>query len=232
MNLAQDFIRFALNTGVIKLGTFTTKSGRVSPYFFNLGEIYDGLHLDLLGQMYAQTLVNHSIECDILFGPAYKGISLINTTSIILQRDHGINSQTAFTRKEIKNHGEGGAWVGANPQGKNVLILDDVLTSGISAQKSIQDIENSGGTVCGILIGFDRQEKGVDDHLSARQTFEHMGIPTYSIATLSDLKDFLYETQEYLPHLQQILSYEQQYGHQKNLHDHKSIGKMVDLSSQ
>lgn len=192
--LRQSFIRFAVEAGVLSFGEFVTKAGRTSPYFFNAGKFADGALLGQVAQFYAKTLLDSGVEFDMLFGPAYKGITLAAAVSIELAR-LGQNKPFAYNRKEAKDHGEGGTLVGAPVQGR-VLIIDDVISAGTSVRESIEMIKAAGATPCGVTIALDRQEKatanGQDAAESAVQQVEqHYGLPVVAIATLADLMGFL-----------------------------------------
>lgn len=216
-SLAQDFVAFAVDTKVLRFGEFTTKAGRQSPYFFNAGLFNDGACLGKLAQFYAQRLLASGLQFDMLFGPAYKGITLAAAVAIELAR-LGHNKPFAYNRKEAKDHGEGGTLVGAPVQGR-VLIIDDVISAGTSVRESIQMITAAGATPCGVTIALDRQEKatqnGVDSEQSAVQQVE-LGykLPVVSIATLADLLHYLENRADaaltaYHP---AVLAYRQRYG--------------------
>ena len=166
--LAQDFVAFAVDAGVLRFGEFKTKAGRMSPYFFNAGLFDDGARLGRLAEFYARRLIDSGLEFDMLFGPAYKGITLAAAVAIELAR-LGRNVPYAYNRKEAKDHGEGGTLVGAPVKGR-VLIIDDVISAGTSVRESIAMIRAAGATPCGVVIALDRQEKaaqgGVDKVLN------------------------------------------------------------------
>lgn len=191
----REFLEYAIDSGVLRFGSFTLKSGRISPYFFNTGLFNTGLGLSRLGRYYARAILDSGIAFDMLFGPAYKGIPLAAATAIALAEHHQRDVPYAFDRKETKDHGEGGNIVGA-PLAGRVLIIDDVITAGTSAAYSIDLIRASGAEVAGFVISLDRQERAPDSALSALQALsEQHGIPVYSIASLADLvklmdKDF------------------------------------------
>ena len=193
-NLRQQFIAFSVSTGVLRFGEFTTKAGRLSPYFFNAGLFHEGATLGQLAQFYAQTLLDSGVEFDMLFGPAYKGITLASSTAVALA-DKGRDTSFAFNRKEAKGHGEGGTIVGAKLQGK-VVIIDDVISAGTSVRESVQMIRAAGAQPCAVLIALDRMERsGTDDALSASSAVQEVsrefGIPVISIANLDDLFTYL-----------------------------------------
>ncbi len=215
--LAQDFVRFALEAGVLRFGEFKTKAGRLSPYFFNAGLFDDGAKLGRLAGFYARRLIESGIEFDMLFGPAYKGIPLAAAVAIELAR-LGRNVPFAYNRKEAKDHGEGGTLVGAPVRGR-VLIVDDVMSAGTSVRESIAMIAAAGATPAGVAIALDRQEKaseaGVDMQWSAVQYVQgQLQLPVAAIATLQDLLHYLQSTasEELAPHLQRVTAYRERYG--------------------
>ncbi len=192
--LAMDFVKFSVDAGVLRFGEFTTKAGRLSPYFFNAGLFDDGAKLSRLAEFYARRLLVSGIEFDMLFGPAYKGIPLAAAVAVELAR-LGRNVPYAYNRKEAKDHGEGGTLVGAPVAGR-VLIVDDVISAGTSVRESIAMIEAAGGTPCAVAIALDRQEKatdqGRDAPWSAVQFVERkLGLRVAAIATLDDLLQYL-----------------------------------------
>jgi orotate phosphoribosyltransferase len=192
--LAQDFVEFAVRSGVLRFGEFKTKAGRLSPYFFNAGLFDDGEKLGRLAQFYAQRIVASGVEFDMLFGPAYKGIPLAAAVAIELAR-LGRNVPYAYNRKEAKDHGEGGTLVGAPVRGK-VLIVDDVMSAGTAARESIALIQAAGATPHAVAIALDRQEKateaGQDVPWSAVQYVrEKLGLQVCAIAKLADLLQYL-----------------------------------------
>jgi orotate phosphoribosyltransferase len=192
--LAQDFVKFAVGAGVLRFGEFKTKAGRLSPYFFNAGLFDDGAKLGTLAQFYARRLVASGIHFDMLFGPAYKGITLAAAVAIELARI-GRNTPFAYNRKEAKDHGEGGLLVGA-PLAGRVLVVDDVMSAGTSVRESIALITAAGATPCGVAIALDRQEKatagGHDVGWSAVQyVTAQLQLNVAAIATLNDLLQYL-----------------------------------------
>jgi orotate phosphoribosyltransferase len=192
--LAQDFVRFAVEAGVLRFGEFKTKAGRLSPYFFNAGLFDDGARLGALGSFYARRLLASGIEFDMLFGPAYKGITLAAALAIELARA-GRNVPFAFNRKEAKDHGEGGTLVGAPVRGR-VVIVDDVVSAGTSVRDSIAMINTAGGTPCGVALALDRQERAVENGRDAEYSAvqfvtRELGLPVTSVATLDDLLQYL-----------------------------------------
>jgi orotate phosphoribosyltransferase len=192
--LAQAFVAFAVDAGVLRFGEFKTKAGRLSPYFFNAGLFDDGAKLGRLAEFYARRLMASGLEFDLLFGPAYKGIALAAAVAVALAR-MGRNVPYAYNRKEAKDHGEGGTLVGAPVRGR-VLIIDDVISAGTSVRESIGLIRAAGAVPCGVTIALDRQEKateqGVDaPHSAVQYVQRELGLAVVSIATLSDLLDYL-----------------------------------------
>lgn len=208
----EKFIRFALEHEVLKFGKFTLKSGRISPYFFNAGLFNDGESLSRLAGFYAQTLLAHNEKNFMLYGPAYKGIPLAAATAIALSLNHQMTVPFAFNRKEIKDHGEGGQLVGAELQGR-VIIVDDVITAGISIGESVRIINANAGYAGAVLIGLDRQEKNIDSDLSAAMKIEQdHGIPVYSVINMTLLIEYLSNDSKYKINLPQMLDYKSQYG--------------------
>ena len=186
----RDFLRFALDQGVLRFGDFTLKSGRHSPYFFNAGLFNSGTALARLGRFYAAALQASDLACDVLYGPAYKGIPLAAAAAIALADQYGRDVPYAFNRKESKDHGEGGLIVG-HPLRGDILIIDDVITAGTSVRESIDIIRAQGARPAGVLIALDRQERGQDERSAVQEVRERFGIPVVSIATLADLVAFL-----------------------------------------
>lgn len=218
-NLAQQFVAFAVDCGVLRFGDFITKAGRQSPYFFNAGLFNDGAMLGKLAQFYAQRIVASGIECDMLFGPAYKGIPLVAAVAIELAR-MGRNLPFAYNRKEAKDHGEGGSLVGAPLQGQ-VLIVDDVMSAGTAVRESIALIRAANATPAAVAVALDRQEKatenGQDVPYSAVQYVRtQLGMQVCAIATLDDLLGYLSASaasgDELSAYYQQVLAYRTRYG--------------------
>lgn len=186
--IKEAFIKLALDAGVLKFGTFTLKSGRISPYFFNAGLFYQGEALKSVGEFYAHILVENQIEFEHLFGPAYKGFPLATATAIALAA-LGINKSVTFNRKEVKTHGEGGQLIGSPLTGKTVII-DDVITAGTAFREARQIIEAEGARVQAVVIALDRCEKGLTSQ-STLAEIEAEGIAVYSIINVFDLIDYL-----------------------------------------
>jgi len=207
----REFLDFCLATGVLRFGEFTLKSGRVSPYFFNAGLFNTGRSLARLGWFYAQAIRHAGIEFDMLYGPAYKGIPLACTTAIALAEHFDRDVPYAFNRKEAKKHAEGGIIVGHPLQGR-VLIVDDVISAGISVGESVEIIRQSAATPAGVVIALNRQERG-QGRLSAVAEVEQMwNISVSGIATLDTLVTYLGEQRELRHHLAAIEAYRAQYG--------------------
>ncbi|MBG3105281.1 orotate phosphoribosyltransferase [Proteus mirabilis] len=207
----RHFIELALAKNVLKFGEFTLKSGRVSPYFFNAGLFNTGRDLALLGQFYAQTLIDNHVPCDVLFGPAYKGIPIATTTAVALVEHRDMDVPYCFNRKEAKDHGEGGTLVGS-PLTGNVVIVDDVITAGTAIRESMEIIKQHDATLSGVLLSLDRQEKG-HGSLSAIQELERdYQCQVYSIITLDDLISYLTESETLSAHLPAVKAYRERYG--------------------
>lgn len=213
--LRQEFISFSLQAGVLSFGEFVTKAGRLSPYFFNAGLFHDGASLGQLAQFYARTLLASGVEFDMLFGPAYKGITLASATAVALA-GMGRNTSFAYNRKEAKDHGEGGTLVGAKLQGR-VVIIDDVISAGTSVRESVQMIEAAGATPAAVLIALDRMERaGQDGELSplsaVQEVSQKYAMPVVSIANLEDLFHYLQADPRLAQHRDAVAAYRQRYG--------------------
>ena len=217
-NSNQDnFIRFALEAKVLSFGEFKTKAGRLSPYFFNAGGFNDGARLSALGRYYANALQESNIQFDMLYGPAYKGITLAAATVIALA-DAGRNVPYAYNRKEAKDHGEGGVLVGAPVQGK-VVIIDDVISAGTSVRESVDIIRKAGAEPAAVLIALDRMERSgtateIGQKSAVQAVEEEFGLPVISIANLMGVMSFLTASSDaqlsnYLP---AVKAYRDQYG--------------------
>jgi orotate phosphoribosyltransferase len=183
----SDFIDLCVRLGVLRFGSFTLKSGRESPYFFNAGMFNTGAAIGAVGRAYAAAVMASDLKFDMLFGPAYKGIPLATTTAAALAELAGRNLPFAFNRKEAKDHGEGGSIVGG-PLSGEVLIVDDVITAGTAIRESIDIIRAAGARPAGVLLAMDRQERGPEGRLSAVQEVrDHYGIPVVAVVNLADL---------------------------------------------
>jgi orotate phosphoribosyltransferase len=216
-DIAHEFVQFAVEAGVLRFGEFRTKAGRLSPYFFNAGAFDDGAKLGRLAQFYARRLLASGLAFDMLFGPAYKGITLAAAVAVELAR-HGRNVPFAYNRKEAKDHGEGGVLVGAPVAGR-VLIVDDVISAGTSVRESISMIRSAGATPGAVVIALDRQERategGHDVPYSAVQYVRReLGLEAIAIATLADLLDFLRDAADpaLAAHAAPVQAYRDRYG--------------------
>jgi orotate phosphoribosyltransferase len=207
----RRFIELALRKGNLRFGSFTLKSGRQSPYFFNAGGFDDGASLAGLADCYADAIDASGLEFDMLFGPAYKGIPLAAATAIALNARHGRNVPYAFNRKEAKDHGEGGVIVGA-PLAGRVLVIDDVISAGTSMRESIAIIEAAGATPAGIAIALDRQERGRGERSAAQEVEAEYGVPCVAIAGLDDLVAYLESQAVPGIDLNAIQEYRERYG--------------------
>ena len=211
-NNKQEFIQFALAKGVLKFGEYKLKSGRISPYFFDLGLFNSGQSIDRLGRFYAATLMESQLEYDMLFGPAYKGISITTALSSALARDYQIDMPFAFNRKETKDHGEKGLIIGAPIEGR-VLIVDDVITAGTAVTECARLIADLGGTLAGILISLDRQERGRENLSAVAEISVKLSVPVIAIANLNDLIDLLESEKTAIKQwLPEIKKYKARYG--------------------
>ena len=220
--LAQEFVQFCVDAGVLRFGEFKTKAGRLSPYFFNAGLFDDGAKLARLAQFYAKALIASGVEFDMIFGPAYKGIPLGAALAIELSR-LGLNVPFAYNRKEAKDHGEGGSLVGAPLKGR-VLIVDDVLSACTAARESIALIRSAGATPHAVAIALDRQEKATEvgpdgtvrdvDHSAVQYVQRELGLQVCAIATLADLLQYLnvHTGGELDAHRQRVQAYRLRYG--------------------
>ncbi|MDN5752698.1 MAG: orotate phosphoribosyltransferase [Nitrosospira sp.] len=206
----QEFIEFAISRNVLCFGEFKTKAGRLSPYFFNAGLFNDGDSLRKLGQFYAKAILAAQLPFDMLFGPAYKGIPLVSAIVIALA-ERGYNYPFCFNRKEVKDHGEGGNLVGA-PLAGRVLIVDDVISAGVSVRESVCHIRVSGAIPGGVIIALDRMERG-DAELSATQEIHRAyGIQVTSIVNLNDITNYLQERKHLMHNVRAMENYRARYG--------------------
>lgn len=207
----RDFIDLTLQREVLRFGEFTLKSGRQSPYFFNMGRIDSGAALAQLGRAYAHALVQSGLAVDMLFGPAYKGIALAAATAIAMAESHQRDLPWAYNRKEAKDHGEGGVLVGAPLKGR-VLIVDDVMTAGTAVRESLALIRAHGAEPAGVLIALDRQERGNGSRSAAQEVAADNGIPVIAITGLNDVLTYAGERPELAAEHARLLAYRAQYG--------------------
>jgi orotate phosphoribosyltransferase len=206
----QEFIEFAISHNVLCFGEFKTKAGRLSPYFFNAGLFNDGDSLRKIGQFYAKAILAAQLPFDMLFGPAYKGIPLVSAVSISLS-EIGSNYPFCFNRKEVKDHGEGGSIVGLPLSGR-VLIVDDVISAGVSVRETVDLIRASGAIPCGVIIALDRMERGSEGLSAAQEVRQIYGIPVISIINLDNLMNYLQGRDDLVLKLRAVESYRAQYG--------------------
>jgi len=209
-NYKHEFIEFALQCDALKFGEFTLKSGRVSPYFFNTGLFNSGYRLRKLGHFYAQALADSGMDCDILYGPAYKGIPLVCAVAIGLSEISNKDIPYVFNRKEVKDHGEGGLLVGSELKG-NAVIVDDVISAGTSVRESVDIIRTENATPSGVLIALNRQEKGRGETSAIDDVEESYGFKVASIICLEDIVNYL-EKSDNAAHLSAIVTYRKTYG--------------------
>ena len=207
----REFIEFALAQDVLRFGEFELKSGRISPYFFNAGLFNSGAALAQLGRFYAAAIEQSGVEYDVVLGPAYKGIPLATTTAVALADHYGKDVPYAFNRKEAKTHGEGGQLVGAELEGR-VLIIDDVITAGTAVREVMTLIEQHGAKPAGVVIALNRQEKGNGDLSAIQEVEKDYGVPVVSIITLNDLMAYLQAEAGDAGLLKRIADYRQRYG--------------------
>jgi orotate phosphoribosyltransferase len=220
--LAQAFVQFSVESGVLRFGEFKTKAGRMSPYFFNAGLFDDGAKLGRLAQFYAQRIVASGIEFDMIFGPAYKGIPLAAAVAVEMAR-LGRNLPFAYNRKEAKDHGEGGTLVGAPLKGR-VLIIDDVMSAGTAARESITLIRAAGATPHAVAIALDRQEMATEvtpdgqvrdvPYSAVQYVREQLGLEVCAIANLADLMQYLQHNagEDMAAHRDRVEAYRDRYG--------------------
>jgi orotate phosphoribosyltransferase len=205
-----DFIAFAVQQQVLRFGEFQTKAGRQSPYFFNAGLFHDGVSIGKLAGFYADAAIASGVPFDMLFGPAYKGISLAATTAVALA-EKGRNVPFCFNRKEAKDHGEGGTLIGAPLKGR-VMIIDDVISAGTSVRESVELIRAQGAEPAGVLIALDRQERGQGTQSAVQEVETRYGIPVVAIANLTDLIAYLTGQPELERNLHAVQRYRAEFG--------------------
>lgn len=216
MSYKKDFIRFLSECGVLKFGTFTLKSGRIAPYFLNAGEYKTGAQIKRLGEFYAACIRENNIPVQTLFGPAYKGIPLALSAAVALYEKYGADVNFCFDRKEVKDHGEGGMFVGKQLQdGEQVVIVEDVMTSGKALKEVLPKLRGAAKVdVTGMVITVDRMEKALNSEQSAvQQAYAEEGVKVYSIVTIEDvieaLEEGVIEGKEHVPAIRNYLA---QYG--------------------
>lgn len=208
----REFLDFIIDREALRFGEFTLKSGRSSPYFFNAGLFDTGSALKKLGEFYARAIIDWGQPFDILFGPAYKGIPLVSATAIALSHTSGLDVPYAFNRKEIKDHGEGGALVGAALEGR-VIIIDDVISAGLSVTLSVTLIRDAGAEPAAVFIALDREEHASGRPVKATQAIQdRYHIPVRAIVTLTTIIDYLQSRAEYTEYLDAIHLYQRKYG--------------------
>ena len=207
----RQFIEFALERQVLKFGEFTLKSGRKSPYFFNVVLFNTGRDLAKLGEFYAAALMDAGIDYDVLFGPAYKGIPIATTTAVALASHHDVDTPYCFNRKEAKDHGEGGNLVGSALSGR-VMLVDDVITAGTAIRESMSLIQAQGAQLAGVLVAIDRQERGQGELSAIQEVERDFGCQVVSIINLSDLVTYLEASQADPAQLAAVKNYQANYG--------------------
>jgi len=211
-NYQREFLEFAIDTGVLRFGEFTLKSGRKSPYFFNSGLFNTGGSLAKLGNFYAQSIMASKLEFDLIYGPAYKGIPLASALAISLSNDYGRDVPYAFNRKEAKDHGEGGNIVGYPIQGKKVLIIDDVISAGTSVRESMDIITANDAEAAGVIIALDRQEVGKGNTTAIQEVEKEFNIPVVNIVCLGNLINYLETEKADQAQIDAIKAYREKYG--------------------
>ncbi|MSR15490.1 MAG: orotate phosphoribosyltransferase [Gammaproteobacteria bacterium] len=207
----REFIAFAIVKGALRFGSFTLKSGRQSPYFFNTGVFATGTTLARLGEYYAAALSTANLAFDMLYGPAYKGIPLGTAVAIAYANKHHRDLPLCFNRKEAKDHGEEGSLLGAALKGR-VVIVDDVISAGTSVNESVSIIEHAGATPAGVTISLDRQERGSGSLSAVQEVQQHHGIPVISIVSLADIIDYLAREGSHPQEIAEINDYRRRYG--------------------
>ncbi len=210
-NYKQEFIKLSLDIGALRFGEFKLKSGRISPYFFNMGIFSSGRLIKKVGDFYASALLDSDLECDIIFGPAYKGIPIVTSMSAALSENHGKDIPFVYNRKEVKDHGEGGGTVGINLSG-SVVIVDDVITAGTAIRDATKIIKATEAKITGILISLNRQEKGSGELSAVQEISNDLNVPVISIVTLDEVIEFIAKDESFQKHLENINAYRQEYG--------------------
>lgn len=210
-NYKQEFIKLSLDIGALRFGEFKLKSGRISPYFFNMGIFGSGRLIKKVGDFYASALLDSDLECDIIFGPAYKGIPIVTSMSAALSENHGKDIPFVYNRKEAKDHGEGGSTVGINLSG-SVVIVDDVITAGTAIRDAAKIIKATEAKITGILISLNRQEKGSGELSAVQEISNDLDVPVISIVTVDEIIEFIAKDVSFHKHLENINAYRQEYG--------------------
>jgi orotate phosphoribosyltransferase len=208
----SEFIKIALDNNVLRFGEYTLKSGRISPYFFNAGLLATGELLSVLASGYADALANNADKDNlVIFGAAYKGIPFVAATAQALWREHGINAEWGYNRKEAKDHGEGGMLVGADLAGKSVWVIDDVMTAGTAMREVVDLMDKAGAKVAGIIVALDRKEKGQGDKSAIQELAESLNVPVLALVTMDDITEYVanHGSQEQLA---KMTAYREQYG--------------------
>jgi len=207
----REFIEFALEHDVLRFGSFTLKSGRTSPYFFNAGAVHTGAGLAALGRFYAAAVVEDELEVDVILGPAYKGIPIAAATAVQLAEVHGRDLPWSFNRKEAKDHGEGGLIVGAPLSGR-VLVVDDVITAGTAIREVVEIVKGAGAEVAAIVVAIDRREKGTGDVSAVQQVEQELGVRVRAIVSIDDVVAHLEQSGHHAEHLDAVRAYLDEYG--------------------
>ena len=211
-NYKQNFIQMSINIGALKFGEFELKSGRVSPYFFNMGLFSSGRSMKNIGDFYAAALEESNLQYDMLFGPAYKGVPLVSVLSSSLFVNHEKDVSFVYNRKEKKEHGEGGQIVGPPLEGK-IVIVDDVITAGTAIKEASKMIIEAGAEISGILIALDRQEKGVGDSSAVQEVSRELRVPVISIVNLDQILTYVKNSPSELEaYVNRIEGYREKYG--------------------
>lgn len=211
LDYQRSFVEFAIGHDVLRFGSFTLKSGRTSPYFFNASGFDTGVRLAGLGRFYAAAVADRAPDFDVLLGPAYKGIPIAAATAVQLAEHHGRDVPWAFNRKEAKDHGEGGTIVGAPLEGR-VLLVDDVITSGKAIREVVPLVEAAGAELAGIVVAVDRQERGTGELSAVDEVRRDLGVPVEAIVTFDHVIEYLEESGRHGEHLDAARAYRDQYG--------------------
>ena len=207
----RAFFDFVIDCGALRFGEFTLKSGRASPYFFNAGLFNTGARLAQLGRYYAQAIAHAGVPLDVLFGPAYKGIPLAAATAIALATEFNRDIPFAFNRKEVKDHGEGGQLIGAALTG-DVLVVDDVISAGLSVGESVDIIRRANARASGVVVALDRQERGQGAQSALQEVESRYGLRAFAIAGVTDLLEYLRASPGLTQHVAAIEEYRARYG--------------------